>query len=102
MLANVGWQGLVMLVGYLFVGILLYGTFCTGKSVVNETCEFEEYQRNVLMDGRKSPTSGNSALQQALLEDKQWEDSNRRVKNGQGPNMKEELSEIEASKTAFV
>ncbi|KAL9182585.1 LOW QUALITY PROTEIN: hypothetical protein ACHAXT_013237 [Thalassiosira profunda] len=106
MLANVGWQGLVMPVGYLFVGILLYGTFCTGKSVVNGACEFEDgsyrYRRNLLTDGRKSPTSGTSALQQALLEDQQWEDSNRRLKDGQGPNMKEELSEIEASKTAFV
>ena len=35
MIANIGWVGICMLMGYLFVGVLIYGTFCSGRSLVN-------------------------------------------------------------------
>jgi len=104
MLANVGWEGMVMLICYLFGGIFMYGAFCTGKSVVNASYGIEDRNykdANILPVGRTSPPLGNPDLQQALLEgEESWERS--RDENGQTRDVKSELSEIEASKSAFV
>jgi len=74
MLANVGWKGILMLSGYLFIGIVVYGTCCSGKSLVNSPYEnhreVEDYKdQNMLPGGgRLSPPTGNPGLQEALLE----------------------------------
>ncbi|KAL7530361.1 hypothetical protein ACHAXR_003447 [Thalassiosira sp. AJA248-18] len=104
MLANVGWQGIVMLIGYLFVGVIMYGTFCSGKSIVNASHESEhrDYKnQNILPGGRLSPPSGNPDLQQALLEGEDWEEIGE-SKNGQVKDLNGELSEIEASKRSLL
>jgi len=95
MLANVGWQGIVMLVVYLLLGVLMYGGFCSGRSLTSEYESSDSSYTN-LLPGRSSPTSSvvSSPLQEALLPGGEWEDetSGRR-------NLNRDLSEIETSKS---
>mmetsp|Transcript_21457 Transcript_21457/g.46621 ORF Transcript_21457/g.46621 Transcript_21457/m.46621 type:complete len:705 (+) Transcript_21457:166-2280(+) len=106
MIAHVGWEGIVMLIGYLSIGVLLYGSFCSGKSLVNASYQNHDASynnQNILPSSRRStsPPSGNQDLQQALLEEEDhWDESHR----GENTDyLKNDLSEIEASKTtAFV
>ena len=89
MVANVGWQGIVMLLVYLLLGVAIYGGFCSGKSL---TCEYEnsDSYTTSLLPGRTSPTSSiNSPLQETLLPGGEWEDD----------EAKRDLSEIETSKS---
>ena len=103
MLAHVGWVGIVMLIGYLFVGVFLYGVFWQGKSIVNATSDDSnghyKHQNILPTSGRLSPTLGNSDLQQALLEDESWDGDGGGRTNG---DLKKDLSEIETSKRQFV
>ena len=103
MLANVGWEGIVILICYLFAGVVVYGTFCSGKSIVNESEESEHRSyknRNILPGGRTSPES---TLEQALLGSEDLEEE-RTSSRGQtaGGDLKRELSDIEERKIAFV
>lgn len=91
MLANVGWQGIVMLVVYLLLGVVMYGGFCAGRSL---TSEYESSDNNGnLLPGRISPTENSSVsspLQEALLPGGEWENET---------SLKRDLSEIETRKT---
>jgi len=95
MLANVGWQGIVMLVVYLFLGVVVYGGFCSGRSLTSEY-ESNDITTN-LLPGRSSPTSSvvSSPLQEALLSGGEWEDET----NGGRRDLNSDLSEIETSKS---
>jgi len=103
MLANVGWQGIALLIGYLLVGVAFYWAFSSGKSLVAEgwnDCDYKD--RNILIGGgRSSPPRGNPDLQEALLE----EDCEHRINRGtetseRSRGLKEELSEIEQTSVA--
>jgi APA family basic amino acid/polyamine antiporter len=61
MIANLEWVGIVMLLGYLFLGVVFYGTFCSGKSLVNSSTS--------LFSGGLSASSKNQSLHEALLLD---------------------------------
>ena len=102
MLANVGWVGIVMLIGYLFLGVFMYGAFCSGKSIVtsNENDDGQYKNQSILPSGRLSPTLANPDLQQALLEDDNdgWDGG----REGRSGNLRKDLSEIETSKRQFV
>ena len=89
MLANVGWQGIVMLVVYLLLGVVMYGGLCSGKSLTSEY-ESNDSTHTSLLPDRSSPTSSivSSPLQEALLPGGEWEDETTR-----------DLSEIETSKS---
>ena len=95
MLASVGWQGIVMLVVYLILGVVMYGGFCSGRSL---TSEYESngcsYNNNNLLPGRISPTDNSSVsspLQEALLPGGEWEhQTNNRLMR--------DLSQIETNK----
>ena len=95
-----------MLIGYLFVGVVLYWKCCVGRSLVNSTSEPSDENgggyknRNILpCDRSTSPPSARSDLQQTLLGEDDWEEDD-------GENeirlndiyLKDELSEIETSK----
>mmetsp|Transcript_39614 Transcript_39614/g.69576 ORF Transcript_39614/g.69576 Transcript_39614/m.69576 type:complete len:705 (+) Transcript_39614:110-2224(+) len=102
MLANVGWKGIVMLIGYLLIGVVVYGTCCSGKSLVN--APYGSSEDDILPGGRRlSPPTGNQGLQQALLEgEEDWEENTGEDNtNGRSRDMKGELSEIEASPASF-
>lgn len=53
MMAGIGWVGMVMLVGYVLVGIILYAVISAGKNIGTET--------------RNSSQEGGGDLQEALL-----------------------------------
>ncbi|KAL7544908.1 hypothetical protein ACHAWF_008274 [Thalassiosira exigua] len=94
MLAHVGWKGIAMLVGYLLLGVLAYGTFCSGKSIITASDDIDEgYRDRNMLTGRTSPTGGNQYLHQALLEE-DWEEE-RGGRNGRERGLREDLSEIE-------
>lgn len=102
MLANVGWEGIVLLVGYLTVGVAAYGTCCAGKSLVNSSDNHEEVHyknQNIAPGGGGGlglPT-GNPDLQQALLdENDSWRSNDG--EHGGAQDLEEDLSEIETSK----
>jgi len=113
MLANLGWKGIVMLIGYLLVGVIMYGTCCSGRSLVyswynNNDDNFTDinYKSQNMLPGRLSPPMGNPDLQQALLEDdiedvgeENWKEN---TTNGQNGDLKGELSEIETRNSPFV
>lgn len=95
MLAHVGWQGIVMLLVYLFLGVLIYGGICSGKSL---TCEHQTNDGSFtnLLPGRISPiSSATSPLQDSLLHDREWEDEEKNKRR----NLNRDLSEIETSKS---
>lgn len=96
MIANVGWVGIVMLVCYLLFGILVYGTFCSGKSLVTTTgASGVPSYMNDNLQGRLSPSGSGGGLCEALL-GAEWEDENEAEKNvGDGRDIKKELSGIE-------
>ena len=96
MLANVGWVGIVMLIGYLFLGVFMYCAFCSS----NENDDGQYKNQSILPSGRLSPTLANPDLQQALLEDDDegWEGG----REGRSGNLRKDLSEIETSKRQFV
>ena len=101
MIANVGWKGMVMLIGYLIIGVTLYGSFCSGKSILNTNYHNDRESQNIL-PGRSSPPTENSALQQALLEDEDL-DHTTQTSNRHNGDLKGDLSEIEQTrKSAFV
>lgn len=106
MIANIGWKGIVMLALYLLVGILLYGTLCSGKSVVNRPSgegEDEYRNRNILPRRTSPPTGSPSDLTRSLLEDDERWDENSDINAGdRKSDLKSELSEIETRETAFV
>jgi len=107
MLTSIGLKGMVMLAGYLFVGVFAYGAFCTGKSIVNAPQEAQEdldyKSRNILPPGRSgSPPTGNPDLQQALLEGEDWEGDKGEDSNERGRDLKKDISEIETVKHTFV
>ena len=93
MLANIGWQGIVMLLIYLLLGVAMYGGFCSGRSLTSEY-ESNDGSYNSMLPGRISPTdtlSVGSPLQEALLPGGEWEN--------EANSLKRDLSEIETSKT---
>jgi hypothetical protein len=107
MLANLGWKGIAMLIGYLFVGVVLYWKCCVGRSLVNSNSEpYDENgggykNRNILPSDRStSPPSARSDLQQTLLGGEDWEEDDGENENGHMNDayLKDELSEIETSK----
>jgi hypothetical protein len=106
MLANLGWKGIAMLVGYLFVGVVLYWKCCAGKSLVNSNEPYEENggsykNRNMLPSGRStSLPPARSDLQQTLLggEDREEDDGEDETRRLNDVYLKDELSEIETSK----
>lgn len=105
MLANLGWKGIVMLIGYLFVGVVLYWKCCVGKSIVNRyesDGEVEDYKNRKILpvDCRTSPPSSMMDLQQSLLGEDDWEGSGVTNEAGltNGVFLTDELSEIETSK----
>jgi APA family basic amino acid/polyamine antiporter len=61
MIAYIGWVGIVMLLGYLFVGVIVYGSFCSGKSLVNSSTS--------LFSGGLGSSRKNEDLHEALLLD---------------------------------
>jgi len=106
MLANLGWKGIVMLIGYLFVGVVVYWKCCAGKSIVNSNehshDDNDSYKnRNILPSDRcTSPPSIRSDLQQSLLEGEDWEESGGDNETGllNSIYLNDELSEIEANR----
>lgn len=97
MLANVGWQGIVMLVVYLLLGVVMYGGFCSGRSLTSEYENNDCSYNNNLLPGRISPTeidnsSVGSPLQEALL-------PGGERGNETNNSLKRDLSEIETGKT---
>ncbi|KAL3789120.1 hypothetical protein ACHAWO_012653 [Cyclotella atomus] len=73
MIANIGWVGIVMLSGYLLFGVLVYGTFCSGKSLVNSSTSMfsgglggstknEDLHEALLLDSEDNFNSGSSRL----------------------------------------
>ena len=101
MLANVGWQGIALLIVYLLVGVTAYGVFSSGKSVLHTSYEQD---RNGSDDGDRHPSEGgslhqlaaNQDLQQALLEE-DCEGRNNREADAilRSRGLEEKLSEIE-------
>mmetsp|Transcript_12940 Transcript_12940/g.21302 ORF Transcript_12940/g.21302 Transcript_12940/m.21302 type:complete len:96 (+) Transcript_12940:2-289(+) len=90
MLANIGWQGIVMLLIYLLLGVAMYGGFCSGRSLTSEY-ESNDGSYNSMLPGRISPTdtlSVGSPLQEALLPGGEWEN--------EANSLKRDLSEIES------
>jgi APA family basic amino acid/polyamine antiporter len=61
MIANIGWVGIVMLSGYLLLGVLVYGTFCSGKRLVNSSTS--------MFSGGLVASRKNEDLHEALLLD---------------------------------
>ena len=68
MIANIGWVGITMLLGYLFVGVIVYGTFCSGKSLVNSSTS--------MFSGGLGSSKRNQDLHEALLLDSDELDAN--------------------------
>eukprot|EP00804_Cyclotella_cryptica_P017321 CCRYP_018998-RA/>CCRYP_018998-RA protein AED:0.07 eAED:0.07 QI:727/1/1/1/0/0/5/1114/670 len=66
MIANIGWVGIVMLTGYLAMGVIFYGTCCAGKSLVSS---------DLTLKGL-GPAMRNGNLHEALLLD---EDNQQRM-----------------------
>ncbi|KAL7484699.1 hypothetical protein ACHAW6_010351 [Cyclotella cf. meneghiniana] len=60
MIANIGWVGIVMLMGYLIMGVITYGTFCSGRSLVSSGVTFNGL----------GPTVRNEDLHEPMLLDK--------------------------------
>jgi hypothetical protein len=61
MISNIGWVGIVMLSAYLLLGVLVYGTFCSGKSLVNSSTS--------MFSGGLVASRKNEDLHEALLLD---------------------------------
>ena len=106
MLANLGWKGIAMLIGYLSAGVVLYWKLCAGKSLVNSNEPYDENgesykNRNILPSDRStSPPSARSDLQQTLLGGEDWKEDDGENETGRlnYEYLKDELSEIETSK----
>ena len=95
MLANIGWEGIAMLVAYLFLGVIMYGGFCSGTSLTTEYESDSSSFTNILPD-RSSPNSSvGSPLQEALLPGGEWEDE---ADDNLVEDIQRGLSEIETSK----
>lgn len=60
LMAHIGWIGLTMLVGYVVVGVILYGAISSRKNRITET---KGNERDTILNNRSV-----SDLQQALLE----------------------------------
>jgi len=102
MLASVDWQGIALLIGYLLVGVVLYGAFYSGKSLVHtsyahggDECGYRDQQTTIGV-GSLGPQAGNQDLQQALLEE-DCEDTNNGgiAGNLRNRGLQTQLSEIE-------
>jgi hypothetical protein len=106
MLANLGWKGIVMLIGYLFIGVVVYWKCCVGKSIVNRSehshNDNDSYKnQNILSnDHCTSPASIMSDLQQPLLGGEDWEESGGDNETGllNSIYLNDKLSGIEASR----
>lgn len=103
MLANLGWKGIVMLIGYLFVGVVLYWKCCVGKSIVNSNEPHEEnesYKNRNILPSERCTSPLRSDLQQTLLGEEDWEEGEHETGLLNNVYLKDELSEIETSRRA--
>lgn len=99
MVANVGWEGLVMLVVYLIAGVLVYGTCCSGKSVCTQNNDIGAfYESEHVFPGRASENLCESLLPEG--DELEYEEP----RNGIGIERKitKDVSEIEQTRKSII